>query len=74
MVVIQNAVIKDVTNAEELQSVFDEGSKNRHTACTKMNAESSRSHLVIGIVVETTNVTTGAVLKGKVGLQIASGY
>ena len=33
-----------------------------------MNAESSRSHLVIGIVIETTNLTTGAVLRGKLSL------
>lgn len=64
---IQNAVIKEVNSVESLQSVFDEGSKNRHVASTKMNAESSRSHLVIGIVIETTNLTTGAVLRGKVG-------
>ena len=67
---IQNAVIKDVTTVEELQAVFDAGSKNRHVACTKMNAESSRSHLVIGIVIETTNLTTGAVMRGKVTSEI----
>ena len=63
---IQNAVIKDVKSVAELQEVFDLGSKNRHVASTKMNAESSRSHLVIGIVIESTNLTTGAVLRGKV--------
>lgn len=31
-----------------------------------MNAESSRSHLIIGITIETTNKTTGQVLTGKV--------
>ena len=34
---------------------------------TEMNAESSRSHLVIGIVLESTNKATGNVVKGKVG-------
>ena len=34
---------------------------------TEMNAESSRSHLVIGIVMESTNKATGNVVKGKVG-------
>ena len=63
---IQNAVIKHVSTVDELQNVFDAGSKNRHVASTKMNAESSRSHLIIGIVIETTNLLTGAVLKGKV--------
>ena len=31
-----------------------------------MNAESSRSHLIIGIVMESTNKNTGNVTKGKV--------
>jgi hypothetical protein len=35
----------------------------------EMNAESSRSHLVIGIVIESTNKTTGTVTKGKVGVE-----
>ena len=31
-----------------------------------MNAESSRSHLIIGIVIVSTNLTNGTVHKGKV--------
>ena len=33
-----------------------------------MNAESSRSHLVVGIVIESTNRTSGQVVKGKLSL------
>ena len=33
-----------------------------------MNAESSRSHLILGIIIESTNLTSGAVVKGKVCL------
>ena len=32
----------------------------------EMNAESSRSHLIISIIIESTNRTSGAVTKGKV--------
>ena len=32
----------------------------------EMNTESSRSHLIIGIVIESTNLATGTVVKGKV--------
>ena len=32
----------------------------------EMNAESSRSHLVVGIVIESTNITNGTVHRGKV--------
>ena len=66
MVVIQGAIIKQALNADEMMKRFEEGSKNRHVASTKMNSESSRSHLIIGIVMETTNLTTGSVLRGKV--------
>ena len=31
-----------------------------------MNTESSRSHLIVGTVIESTNLTTGTVTKGKV--------
>ncbi|PVD19886.1 hypothetical protein C0Q70_20379 [Pomacea canaliculata] len=68
MVFIQGAAIKAASNAKELLSLFEEGSKNRHTASTKMNSESSRSHLVIGIVMESTNKATGTITKGKLSL------
>ncbi|XP_035667060.1 myosin heavy chain, non-muscle-like isoform X4 [Branchiostoma floridae] len=68
MVVIQGSVIKKATTSKELFALFDEGSKNRHTSSTKMNADSSRSHLVIGIIIESTNITTGTMTKGKLSL------
>ncbi|XP_069137700.1 uncharacterized protein [Argopecten irradians] len=68
MVYIQGSCVKEANNAKELGALFDEGSKNRHTASTKMNAESSRSHLIIGIMMESTNKATGQVLKGKLSL------
>ncbi|XP_067665807.1 uncharacterized protein [Haliotis asinina] len=68
MVFVQGAVVKEASNTKELFALFEEGSKNRHVASTKMNAESSRSHLVIGIVMESTNKVTGQVLKGKLSL------
>ncbi len=42
-----------------------------HLQCNLgMNAESSRSHLVIGITIETTNKVSGQILKGKVSTSI----
>ncbi len=35
---------------------------------TEMNAESSRSHLIIGVIIESTNLSTGTVIKGKLSL------
>ena len=37
-----------------------------------MNAESSRSHLIIGILIESTNLTNGVVHRGKVYPQTMS--
>ena len=34
----------------------------------EMNAESSRSHLVLSIVIESTNKSTGQSVKGKLSL------
>ena len=68
MVVVQGAVMREAVNAEELNEIFHSGSENRHVASTKMNAESSRSHLVVGIVIESTNLTSGAVTRGKLSL------
>ena len=33
-----------------------------------MNEDSSRSHLVIGIIIESTNLTSGAITRGKLSL------
>ena len=38
-----------------------------------MNAESSRSHLVIGVIIESTNLTNGSVHRGKVSSNKHSG-
>ncbi|XP_071845091.1 uncharacterized protein [Apostichopus japonicus] len=68
MVFIQGAVIQEATNSKELNGLFEHGSENRHVASTKMNAESSRSHLILAIIIESTNLATGSVVKGKLSL------
>ncbi|XP_030832352.1 calmodulin-binding carboxy-terminal kinesin isoform X2 [Strongylocentrotus purpuratus] len=68
MVYINGSVIQEAGNSKELYGLFEEGSANRHVASTKMNSESSRSHLVIGVIIESTNLGTGAVVKGKLTL------
>lgn len=65
IVEISGAVTKQVSSAAELYRHFEAGSSNRHVAATNMNSESSRSHLIIGIVITSTNLATGAVLNGK---------
>lgn len=67
MVVVQGAIVHEAGSAEELMELFEKGSASRHVASTKMNAESSRSHLILSIIIESTNKTSGAVVRGKVG-------
>lgn len=68
LVFVQGSVMMEAATKDELWSIFESGSENRHVASTKMNAESSRSHLILGIVIESTNLTSGAVVKGKISL------
>lgn len=72
MVVVTGSVIKEAHSAADLMELFEKGSASRHIASTKMNAESSRSHLILSIVIESTNLTSGAVVRGKVCLTFSS--
>ncbi|XP_024909173.1 putative LOC110439812 homolog [Cynoglossus semilaevis] len=68
VVFAQGAEKKDVSNARELYALFKQACANRHISATKMNVESSRSHLIVGITVESRNLTNGSVSSGKVSL------
>ncbi|KAL4593054.1 hypothetical protein GN956_G27139, partial [Arapaima gigas] len=59
------AETKEAASAEELFALFQQGCANRHVAATKMNVESSRSHLIVGVIVESRNLTNGSVNYGK---------
>ena len=41
------------------------GQQRRHVASTQMNRESSRSHLIISVCIEATNLQTQNVTRGK---------
>ncbi|TRY81922.1 hypothetical protein DNTS_013385 [Danionella cerebrum] len=68
LVFAQGAEMKDAASAGELFALFEQGCANRHIAATKMNVESSRSHLIIGIMIESRNLTNGSVSFGKLSL------
>ncbi|KXZ52314.1 hypothetical protein GPECTOR_10g946 [Gonium pectorale] len=65
MVTVVGATIVEVTSAKELMSAIEAGQQRRHVASTQMNRESSRSHLIISIIIESTNLQTQSVAKGK---------
>ncbi|KAI4386895.1 hypothetical protein MLD38_004774 [Melastoma candidum] len=65
MVSVENATVVTISTTEELRSIIQRGSEQRHTSGTQMNEESSRSHLILSIVIESTNLQTQALARGK---------
>jgi hypothetical protein len=58
MVYVQNLTKIGVENMNEAFETYKTGIKNRKVFSTEMNSESSRSHLIFGIVIETINTET----------------
>lgn len=65
MVTVAGATVVEVTSAKELMATIEAGQQRRHVASTQMNRESSRSHLVISVIIESTNLQTQSMSKGK---------
>ncbi|KAG0461730.1 hypothetical protein HPP92_022027 [Vanilla planifolia] len=65
MVSIENITTSQVSNYEELMSVITKGAEQRHVGGTQMNDESSRSHLILSIIIESTNLQTQTLARGK---------
>ena len=42
-----------------------QGQTQRHVSSTQMNKESSRSHLIMSVIIEATNLQTQNVTRGK---------
>jgi hypothetical protein len=59
MVVVKNAKVDEISNMEELNKIFDKGLGGRQVRKTLMNDESSRSHLIFSILIESTNKLNG---------------
>ncbi|KAJ8512707.1 hypothetical protein OPV22_003141 [Ensete ventricosum] len=66
LVSIENATIMQISNFDELRAIISSGSEQRHTAGTHMNDESSRSHLILSIIIESTNLQTQSLARGKI--------
>ena len=68
MVFVKGIQIAEANSAEELMELFNTGNNARHVGATKMNAESSRSHLIFSIIIENHDHTTGKTNVGKLPL------
>lgn len=62
---IKNVKIIDLKSMEDCNQVFEKGLGGRQTRKTLMNDESSRSHLIFSILVESLNKATGKKHLGK---------
>ncbi|KAG2575481.1 hypothetical protein PVAP13_7KG388300 [Panicum virgatum] len=65
VVTVENATVVSISSIEELRTIISRGSERRHTAGTNMNDESSRSHLILSIIIESTNLQTQSYARGK---------
>lgn len=65
MVSVENVTVVSISTYEELNSIIQKGSEQRHTTGTLMNEQSSRSHLILSVVIESTNLQTQSVARGK---------
>jgi hypothetical protein len=65
MVSVPGAIVVEVTSARQLMDEIARGQKSRHVSSTQMNRESSRSHLIMSVLIESTNLQTQSVSHGK---------
>ncbi|RUS70443.1 hypothetical protein EGW08_021792, partial [Elysia chlorotica] len=67
-VYVPGLVSVPVQSLEDIHRISKVAKDNRMVASTKMNERSSRSHLVLSVDVEETNLTTGSITKGRLNL------
>lgn len=68
LVEVDGAETVQVKCATDLLGLFRRGTQSRTTASTKMNADSSRSHLIMTVVTKLVNKRTGECTNGKLTL------
>eukprot|EP00814_Leptocylindrus_danicus_P018615 CAMPEP_0116026856 /NCGR_PEP_ID=MMETSP0321-20121206/14189_1 /TAXON_ID=163516 /ORGANISM="Leptocylindrus danicus var. danicus, Strain B650" /LENGTH=1348 /DNA_ID=CAMNT_0003499913 /DNA_START=1792 /DNA_END=5838 /DNA_ORIENTATION=- len=68
MVEVDGAITEEASSVADLLELFKRGSLSRTTSSTKMNADSSRSHLITSIVTSVINKRTGRIVQGKLTL------
>ncbi|KAK1410608.1 hypothetical protein QVD17_37145 [Tagetes erecta] len=65
MVTVENATILPISTYDDLRNIIQRGTNQRHTTETLMNEASSRSHLILSIIIESTNLQTQSIARGK---------
>ncbi|KVI08699.1 Band 4.1 domain-containing protein [Cynara cardunculus var. scolymus] len=65
MVTVENATVVPISTYDDLKNIIQRGTDQRHTTETLMNEASSRSHLILSIIIESTNLQTQSIARGK---------
>jgi len=65
---VRNLVSSPVDNADAALRRIKQGNSNRAVGVTNLNEQSSRSHMIVALIVLTTNTRTGARRVGKLSL------
>lgn len=64
-VILKNCTTVEIKDIEQCENIFNNGLKGRKVRKTNMNDESSRSHLIFSILIDTTNMNTNVRNIGK---------
>jgi hypothetical protein len=68
LVQVEGATVMNAETPGDVMKIFAKGSSRRATSATKMNAESSRSHLICSLVIKMKNRRSGKETIGKLTL------
>ncbi|KAM7484143.1 hypothetical protein LguiA_000152 [Lonicera macranthoides] len=64
-VCIKNVILASISAYDELKAIIQRGYQQRRTTGTQMNEQSSRSHLILSAISESTNLKTESIAREK---------
>lgn len=67
-VIVADLTHETVSTVKQVEDAVARGQRMRRVAATKMNDKSSRSHLILRLVIQSTNLTSGDVTHAKLSL------
>eukprot|EP00944_MAST-04C_sp_MAST-4C-sp1_P004286 g4286.t1 len=68
IVYVEDVTIRECRDKDMLIQAINDGQAKRKVASTQMNSESSRSHLIMSIIIECTDLNTKVTNVGKISL------
>lgn len=65
---VQGSITEKANSSEQLMEIFERGLAQRHVSSSQTTYESSRSHLVVSIIIESKSKFSGEIVRGKVNI------